>query len=181
MHIFPEGAVNLSHSTMMRRFKWGISRLVLEAPVTPIVLPIWLTGFDQIMPEPRMHPRWVPRLGADISVSFGKPVPQGTLQMYADLYTQMKHAHHDDVPVALPPIAESVPSHHLYPEAPSKLREQDSEAYATIRSRLAAVLREELAKLGEDTRKRQGLGPGEGQLAHRPDMVGHKYKTDIPT
>lgn len=44
MHIFPEGAVNLTRSTAMRRFKWGIARLLLDARTLPVVVPVWLTG-----------------------------------------------------------------------------------------------------------------------------------------
>ena len=42
MHIFPEGKVNAEQKPM--RFKWGVGRLVSEARVTPIVLPMWHCG-----------------------------------------------------------------------------------------------------------------------------------------
>ncbi len=51
IHLFPEGYVNVSTSTKLRRFKWGISRMLLEAEKLPTVVPIWITGFDQLMPE----------------------------------------------------------------------------------------------------------------------------------
>lgn len=181
VHLFPEGAVNLTHCTRMRRFKWGISRLFLEAPKSPVVIPIWLTGFDQVMPEHRRAPRWLPRLGADISVTFGEPIAQAKLQPYADLYTQLKARQDTDIAHHLPALPSAVPNEHLYPNAPAQLRPEDSPAYAALRSHLAALLREELAKLGEETRKRQGLGPGEGNLVHRTDLVGRDYKTDVPT
>ncbi|WFD36626.1 Lyso-phosphatidylcholine acyltransferase [Malassezia cuniculi] len=79
IHIFPEGGVNPEPPSQMRRFKWGVSRLILESSVLPIVIPIYLTGFDHVMPETRSFPRFVPRPGADISVTFGAPLCDETL------------------------------------------------------------------------------------------------------
>lgn len=179
LHIFPEGAVNLTHTTRMRRFKWGVARLALEAHAMPVMIPIWLTGFDQIMPEHRSAPRWVPRLGARVSVTFGQPISREQLDPYSRLYTQCAHTPGLDVAYALPRLAHT-PSEHLYPARPTQLRPQDTPAYATLRSHLAAFLREELAQLGQNTRRRLGQGPGEGELAHRTELIGQAYKTDIP-
>ncbi|PWN39376.1 hypothetical protein IE81DRAFT_294973, partial [Ceraceosorus guamensis] len=76
VHIFPEGYVNMSRKAICRRFKWGIGRLLLEShrEQTPIVIPIWIEGLDAMMPEPRNHPRWMPRPGANIKITFGDPV-----------------------------------------------------------------------------------------------------------
>ncbi|KAK0548092.1 Lyso-phosphatidylcholine acyltransferase [Tilletia horrida] len=80
VHVFPEGYVNLSRTTDLRRFKWGISRMAMEADRAPVCIPIWITGFDQVMPEPRSAPRWLPRLGASVTVTFGRPVSQAAMQ-----------------------------------------------------------------------------------------------------
>ena len=156
VHIFPEGRVNLSRSTRLRRFKWGVSRLILEAPTTPYVVPIWLTGFDQVMPEPRAPPRWRPRLGADISVAFGAPI-------HVDPFVL---AHRTGAPC--PAVA--APDEHI----PHDLHPSDHPAYAAIRSHLAAHLRASLAHHGEQTRIALGYGAGEGTLVHRAS-----YSTNV--
>ncbi|KAI3479693.1 hypothetical protein L1887_58258 [Cichorium endivia] len=74
VHLFPEGYVNVSTSSRLRRFKWGIARMLLEAERLPTVVPIWITGFDRMMPEPRAKPKWLPRFGNDVSITFGEPV-----------------------------------------------------------------------------------------------------------
>lgn len=81
VHIFPEGKVNQpvqvgprSHYELLR-FKWGISRLVLETKMEPIVLPIWLQGFDKVMPDGRPSP-WnlLPRLNQSLSIKISDPI-----------------------------------------------------------------------------------------------------------
>lgn len=85
IHIFPEGYVNMSREARVRRFKWGIGRILLESslpnfgykqPVCPYVIPIWITGLDRMMPEPRRAPRWLPRPGANVSITIGRPINQ---------------------------------------------------------------------------------------------------------
>lgn len=48
----------------------------METNVPPVVIPMWVTGFDHLMPEGRPFPnKYLPRLGARLSVTFGNPVP----------------------------------------------------------------------------------------------------------
>ena len=48
----------------------------MEANPHPAVIPVWLTGFDQLMPERRKFPfNFLPRAGADLSITFGAPIP----------------------------------------------------------------------------------------------------------
>lgn len=58
----------------MRYFKWGVARLILEANECPDIVPMWIEGFDQIMHESREFPRFLPRLGKEVSVTFGSKV-----------------------------------------------------------------------------------------------------------
>ena len=58
----------------MRYFKWGVSRCILEPSIAPTVIPIFLEGFLDIMHESREFPRFLPRVGKNIKVAFGKPV-----------------------------------------------------------------------------------------------------------
>jgi len=37
-------------------------RIIMDAETLPTIIPIWLSHFDKIMPEPRSFPRFVPRL-----------------------------------------------------------------------------------------------------------------------
>lgn len=48
----------------------------MEAKSHPTVIPIWLTGFDQLMPMGRKFPyNFLPRAGTDLSITFGEPIP----------------------------------------------------------------------------------------------------------
>lgn len=58
----------------MRYFKWGVARLILESEPCPDVVPMWIEGFDRIMHESRTFPRFIPRGGKDVSVTFGEKV-----------------------------------------------------------------------------------------------------------
>lgn len=123
------------------------------------------------MPEPRAWPRGLPRLGADLCVTFGKPLNFAELDLFRDAYAQGTVSQVPGV---------SAPDSHLYPETPATLQPNDAEAYAALRSRLAAYLRHKLAQLGEEVRIEHGLGPGEGQLVHNPRKMGTSYKEEVP-
>ncbi|KAF2150074.1 hypothetical protein K461DRAFT_245377 [Myriangium duriaei CBS 260.36] len=74
VHIFPEGKIHQHPNMTMRYFKWGVARLILEADTCPDVVPMWIQGFDQIMHESRQFPRFLPRIGKSVSVTFGNKV-----------------------------------------------------------------------------------------------------------
>lgn len=73
VHIFPEGFVHQTdpEKRYMRYFKWGVSRLILEPPICPDVVPMFIEGTDQIMHESRTFPRFIPRLGKKVDITFG--------------------------------------------------------------------------------------------------------------
>ena len=57
-------------------------RIVMDAEALPTIIPIWLSHFDKIMPEPRSFPRFVPRLlgprqhqpqRVEPTITFGEP------------------------------------------------------------------------------------------------------------
>ncbi|EGE77927.2 tafazzin [Blastomyces dermatitidis ATCC 18188] len=73
IHIFPEGKVHQAPNKTMRYFKWGVSRLILEASECPDVVPMWIEGTDQVMHEDRGFPRFIPRVNKNISITFGDP------------------------------------------------------------------------------------------------------------
>lgn len=76
VHIFPEGFVHQSDPSqrIMRYFKWGVSRLILEPPEAPEFVPMFIEGTDQIMHESRTFPRFLPRIGKTVVINYGEPV-----------------------------------------------------------------------------------------------------------
>jgi monolysocardiolipin acyltransferase len=44
VHIFPEGRIKQETLSELRRFKWGISRMLMESQRTPLIVPIWIKG-----------------------------------------------------------------------------------------------------------------------------------------
>ncbi|KAF2763863.1 hypothetical protein EJ03DRAFT_283243 [Teratosphaeria nubilosa] len=71
VHIFSEGMIHQHPDKVMRYFKWGVARLILEAEPCPDVLPIWIDGPQHVMDNNRPWPRPLPRAGKDISITFG--------------------------------------------------------------------------------------------------------------
>lgn len=72
VHMFPEGKVNLQKEQM--RLKWGIGRLIADAKVTPIVLPIFHIGFDKILPNKSPY---IPRIFKQVTIVVGTPLEFG--------------------------------------------------------------------------------------------------------
>ncbi|KAI0262091.1 acyltransferase-domain-containing protein [Gloeopeniophorella convolvens] len=65
IHLFGEGKVCQSSTykpdpqtgrSRLRRFKWGVGRILMETPRPPTIIPMWITGFDTLMPEGRAAP-----------------------------------------------------------------------------------------------------------------------------
>ncbi|XP_022913904.1 tafazzin [Onthophagus taurus] len=69
VHVFPEGKVNMTKETM--RLKWGVGRMIFESPVTPIVIPIWHIGMDDVLPN---DPPYYLRLFKNLTFNYGKPI-----------------------------------------------------------------------------------------------------------
>lgn len=84
VHIFPEGKVNMTKEDM--RFKWGVGRIIYEAPVLPVIVPIWHIGMDTVLPN---EPPYFLRLGKKLTYNYGKPID------LSDLVSKLKQ---DNVP-----------------------------------------------------------------------------------
>ncbi|KAF8076060.1 acyltransferase-domain-containing protein [Lyophyllum atratum] len=89
IHLYGEGKVTQQehypqHKNGMGylpRFKWGVGRIIMETSTPPVVIPVWLTGFDKLMPEGRPFPyKYFPCPGARLSVTFGSPIPAEDIQ-----------------------------------------------------------------------------------------------------
>ncbi|KAG0165357.1 hypothetical protein DFQ30_008558 [Apophysomyces sp. BC1015] len=68
IHIYPEGYVNQSGT--MVRFKWGVSRIIMESERCPLVIPIWHEGMQHVRP---LQGPFV-RLFQPVTVVFGDPI-----------------------------------------------------------------------------------------------------------
>ncbi|KAJ7162548.1 acyltransferase-domain-containing protein [Mycena crocata] len=88
VHFFGEGKINQPNTypqhdgvAYLPRFKWGVGRVLMEVSALPIIIPMWLSGFDTLMPEGRSFPyNYLPRPGKHISVTFGEPLDPGELE-----------------------------------------------------------------------------------------------------
>ena len=95
VHVYPEGFVLQLHppfQNSMRYFKWGITRMILEATKPPIVLPIFTTGFENILPEDETKSgfkQFLNSIGTKINVSFGKPLDDTLIDTYRDEWNQL--------------------------------------------------------------------------------------------
>lgn len=58
----------------------------METKIPPVIIPMWITGFDQLMPEGRPFPhKYFPRVPAQLSVTFGQPVEADELRQALDV------------------------------------------------------------------------------------------------
>jgi len=88
VHIFPEGMIHQTEDRIMRYFKWGVSRLVLESEPMPDIVPIFIEGFDNIMHETRTFPRFIPRPFQNVRVTFGEKLDAE--EVFGDLRARWK-------------------------------------------------------------------------------------------
>ncbi|KAK5743093.1 Lyso-phosphatidylcholine acyltransferase [Elasticomyces elasticus] len=91
IHIFPEGMTHQHPDHLMRYFKWGVARLILESEPCPDVMPIWIDGPQEVMNYERKWPRFVPRAGKRVEVRFGDLVDrEGTWGGFRERWGEMK-------------------------------------------------------------------------------------------
>lgn len=88
IHVYPEGFVLQLHppyNNSMRYFKWGVTRMILEASKPPIVVPIFSTGFEKIASEDETIPTWkhfIKSWGTHINVTIGDPIEDSIIESY---------------------------------------------------------------------------------------------------
>lgn len=75
LHTFPEGKVS-QEDAPIRRLKWGTASLIVRGHVTPIVLPMVHSGFEEVMPEKFFLDRRppFPLCNKKIKIMIGKPL-----------------------------------------------------------------------------------------------------------
>lgn len=183
IHIFPEGMIHQHPQKIMRYFKWGIARLILEAEPCPDVLPMWIDGPQEVMSEKREWPRPVPRPGKTISISFGEPVDrEAVLEPYRERWRELIAKSQS---TSRPQVAATNPSNEgkgqapLQPPLPPRLGELTSSflKYSPeaeqLRIDLTLAIRNEVLKV----RRSRGLpdeDPKRG-LAETWRKEGRKY------
>jgi len=78
IHIFPEGRIYQAPDLAQRYYKFGVSKLILEPKKTPIVIPMFHSGMEQVMREYHVPPQFIPSTGKDLHIGFGDPIPLDT-------------------------------------------------------------------------------------------------------
>ena len=107
----------------------------MEAKLPPVVIPVWITGFDQLMPEGRPFPyNYLPRIGARLGVTFGDPIVANELMEALRPSTSQSNALH------------SITSHE------SSTPSADGPSTALIRQRVTAIVQREVERLGISAR-----------------------------
>ena len=53
------------------RLKWGVGRLILESPVTPVVIPIYHLGMDDVLPN---EPPYRLKIRKKVTMNYGEPI-----------------------------------------------------------------------------------------------------------
>ncbi|XP_064605381.1 tafazzin-like [Liolophura sinensis] len=69
VHFFPEGRVNLNKEHL--RLKWGVGRLISECNITPVIIPMFHLGIDDILPN---REPYIPRIRKRVTVLVGEPI-----------------------------------------------------------------------------------------------------------
>lgn len=142
MHVYPEGFVlqlQPPFSNSMRYFKWGVSRMILESTVAPIIVPIFTTGFEKVASEETagtMIKRYLPaNFGAEINVTIGDPIDASIIEGYRQQWQKLVEKYHD-------------------PEHPTDLSPElmEGKEAQNLRSAVAAELRNHIAKIRHEQR-----------------------------
>ncbi|KAI0804634.1 acyltransferase-domain-containing protein [Irpex lacteus] len=133
VHLFGEGKVNQpgldAIEPRLARFKWGVGRILMETRRPPIIIPMWLTGFDKLMPEGRSFPyKFFPRRGVALSVTFGSPIPLSSIKIALNA-----RRIHEELP-----LTDQRETHGM----------RSKEGWARIRSAVTAVVHREVEALG---------------------------------
>ncbi|CCE62955.1 hypothetical protein TPHA_0D03190 [Tetrapisispora phaffii CBS 4417] len=142
VHVYPEGFVlqlQPPFSNSMRYFKWGITRMILESTRQPVIVPIFTTGFENIAPEDTAESpvdRYLPAgYGTKINVTVGKEIDEHVIENYRAEWSALVEKYKN-------------------PDSPHDLTDElkwGKEAQE-LRSRVAATLRENVAKIRHEER-----------------------------
>ncbi|GAA5859628.1 hypothetical protein JCM8547_006169 [Rhodosporidiobolus lusitaniae] len=133
VHMYPEGRIKQDTLQELRRCKWGVSRMLMECEKVPLILPIWVKGFEQVMDEPRVWPNYLPNRNKDVTILFGSPL-NPSVEPLIDAYRAA-------FPTPWRPSTYDRPVDQDLADEPKEL--------GRMRSEMAETLRKGLMKLGE--------------------------------
>ncbi|GAA5834901.1 hypothetical protein JCM11251_002057 [Rhodosporidiobolus azoricus] len=133
VHIFPEGRIKQETLHELRRFKWGVSRMLMECEKMPLIIPIWIKGFEQVMDEPRVWPNYLPNRGKDVTILFGSPMNPSVEPLVA--------RYRERYPTPWRPST--------YERSVDQDLEEEPDEIGRMRSEMAEVMRQELMKLSK--------------------------------
>lgn len=162
LHIFPEAKVHQHPEKRLIRFRWGVSRILMETKNEYEVIPIWLEGttapsqschpfcrltgvlclgFDDLMPLERTFPRFIPRFWrANLRIVIGPPCTSRIVPL-VDEYRAKAGG-----PVPLVDMRSQGLGKDGRPRPPKY--EGDTEEAKEARVKIASALKEEVEKLG---------------------------------
>jgi len=122
----------------------------METNIPPVVIPMWITGFDELMPEGRPFPyKYIPRMGARLTVSFGQPIRAEEIRQSIGVAE-----HHLDVDSTAIADGTDKLAGWLGREAKQKHREgsarpsDEKKITSVIRQRLTAIVQRDVEALG---------------------------------
>ncbi|EJD00387.1 uncharacterized protein FOMMEDRAFT_30448 [Fomitiporia mediterranea MF3/22] len=164
IHLFGEGKVNqpyqyeLLQSTevaggssgkgnlvaRLPRFKWGAGRILMEAQRLPVIIPMWISGFENVMPEPRPQSfpaKFLPRLRQSLSITFAPPLD------HSRLFEILKAARSSD---SMPLVNQNVVNKNADRNA-DKMKDPDTTEKRRVQEALTAVLQRAVEQLGYAT------------------------------
>ncbi|GAA5997395.1 lysophosphatidylcholine acyltransferase [Rhodotorula paludigena] len=133
VHIFPEGRIKQEELHELRRFKWGISRMLMECERVPLIVPVWIKGFEQVMDEPRVWPNYLPRTGKDVTILYGEPMNAAVEPLLA--------AYRAQYPTPWRPAT--------YERPVGQDLEDEPDEVGRMRSEIAEAMRQGLMQLGQ--------------------------------
>ena len=90
IHIFPEARVYQAPNLPMRFFKMGVSKLILESDRTPLVIPMFHSGMQNVMVEGKVPPQFFPSIGQEIRIKFGEPMDLTALRGFRERWDKVK-------------------------------------------------------------------------------------------
>ncbi|AFR93323.2 monolysocardiolipin acyltransferase [Cryptococcus neoformans C23] len=160
IHIFPEGKVNQQLTNPeggLLRFKWGVGRIVMDSEIMPEIIPMWISGFDQIMPETRGFPRFVPRPGANISITVGQPLTS-QIQPLVKAWKDMASEEKGTLGIG-GEWEQKVKGEGLAGQQQREVRNKGQLIHGRekeVRIKIVEALQEGMRKLGQDVERREG-------------------------
>jgi len=125
--------------------------MVMESKIPPVIIPMWLTGFNQLMPEGRAFPyKYFPRPGAELTVTFGNPIPPNAIRQGLqgwDSGLDSRFVEQDEDPKGW--LADEVQRrserrHRVAPEGTARAAEELSK----VRARVTAIIHDAVENLG---------------------------------